>query len=127
MDVSVDDKVLAGFNEPAKAELVKAVREFVEALVKESNRIEAARNPAAGNPQVISSMVTEADILVRRGFAQPRKKWGSKVVRVVAAVFPLVVGIMYDATKLQDKTYMLIFVVVVALAILAVTISTIME
>jgi ABC-type lipoprotein release transport system permease subunit len=37
------------------------------------------------------------------------------------------VGFTYDATKLQDKTYMLIFVLIVALAILAVTVSTILE
>jgi hypothetical protein len=39
----------------------------------------------------------------------------------------MAVGFTYDATKLQDKTYMLVFVVVVAFAIIAVTISTILE
>lgn len=127
MQVTVDDKALTGFNDPAKAELTKAANDFIEDLVKESNRIEATRNPASGNPQVTSSMVTDAAVLVRRGLAQPKKKLGGKIVRILAAVLSLAVGFTYDAAKLQDKTYMLVFVVIVALAILAATISIIME
>lgn len=127
MQISVDDKALTGFNDPAKAELTKAANDFIEDLVKESNRIEATRNPAPGNPQVTSSMVTDAAVLVRRGLAQPKKKLSGKIVRILAAVLSLAVGFSYDAAKLQDKTYMLVFVVIVALAILAATISIIME
>jgi hypothetical protein len=127
MQISVDDKALAGFNDPAKKVLEKAATEFVEDLVKEANRIEATHNPSTGNPQVTSAMVTDAAVLVRRGLAQPKKKLGAKLVRIAAAVLSLAVGFAYDATKLQDKTYMLVFIVVVAFAILAVTISTLME
>lgn len=127
MQISIDDKALTGFNDPAKAELTKAANDFIEDLVKESNRIEATRNPASGNPQVTSSMVTDAAVLVRRGLAQPKKKLGGKIVRILAAVLSLAVGFTYDAAKLQDKTYMLVFIVVVALAILAATISVILE
>lgn len=127
MQIAVDDKALTGFNDPARAELTKAAKDFIEDLVKESNRIEATRNPASGNPQVTSSMVTDAAVLVRRGLAQPKKKLGGKIARILAAVLSLAVGFTYDAAKLQDKTYMLFFVVVVAVAIIATTISTIME
>lgn len=127
MQIDVNDKTLAGFNDHAKTELRKATNEFIEELVRESNRIEAARNPSSGNPQVTSGMVTDAAVLVRRGLGQPKKRIGTKVVRIVAAVLSLAVGFTYDATKLQDKGYMLIFVITVAVAIIAVTISTIQE
>lgn len=127
MQIDIDDKTIAGFNDPAKAELKKAGLEFLEELVRESNRIEASRNPSSGTPQVTSSIVIDAAVLIRRGLSQPKKRIGSKLLRIAAAVLSLVVGFAYDATKLQDKTYMLIFVIVVALAIIAVTISTIME
>lgn len=127
MQIEVDDKTLAGFNDPAKAELKKSGVEFLEELVKESNRIEASRNPSSGNPQITSSMVGDAAVLIRRGLSQPKKRIGSKLLRVVAAILSLAVGFTYDATKLQDKTYMLVFVIVVAAAIIAVTVSIIME
>lgn len=127
MQLDIDDKSQKGFNDPAKASLKKATLQFAEELIKESNRIEASRNPASGDPQVTSSMVDDANVLVRRGLGRPRKKPGVKLFRIVAAVLSLVVGFTYDAAKLQDKTYMLIFVILVAVAIIAVTISIIME
>ena len=127
MQIAVDDTALAGFNDPAKAELEKAASGFIDDLIQESNRIEAARNPSAASPQVTSGMVLDAAVLVRRGLAQPKKKIGVKLLRIISAVLSLVVGFTYDTAKLQDKTYMLVFIVAVAAAIIAVTIATIVE
>ena len=127
MQIDIEDRNLLGFNQPAKDELKKSATDFIEELIKESNRIESSRNPSSGNPQITSGMVTDATVFVRRGLIQPKKKIRVKVLRVISAIVSLLVGIIYDATKLQDKTYMLIFIVVVAIAIISVTISTIME
>ncbi|MEI7868981.1 MAG: hypothetical protein WCI11_13915 [Candidatus Methylumidiphilus sp.] len=127
MQIDIDDKSLAGFNDPAKEELKKSAIQFTEDLLKESFRIEASRNSSSGNPQVTSSMVSDATVLIRRGLAQPKKKLWVQLLRIAAAILSLAVGFTYDATKLQDKTYMLVFVIVVAFAIITVTISTILE
>lgn len=127
MQIDIEDRNLLGFNQPAKDELKKSATDFIDELIKESNRIESSRNPSSGNPQITSEMVTDATVFVRRGLIQPKKKIRVKVLRVISAIVSLLVGIIYDATKLQDKTYMLIFIVVVAIAIISVTISTIME
>ena len=127
MLIDIEDRNLLGFNQPAKDELKKSATDFIDELIKESNRIESSRNPSSGNPQITSGMVTDATVFVRRGLIQPKKKIRVKVLRVISAIVSLLVGIIYDATKLQDKTYMLIFIVVVAITIIAVTISTIME
>lgn len=127
MQIEIDDTTLSGFNHPARAEMKRAMLQFAADLQAEANRIEESRNPNAGPPEVTSGMVVEATLLVRRGLNQPRKKIGVKLMRICAAVLSLVVGFCYDANKLQDKTYMLTFVLVVALAIVAVTISTIKE
>lgn len=123
MQIEIDDTTLTGFNHPAKAEVRKATLQFATDLLAEASRIEESRNPQAGPPEVTSGMVVEATLLVRRGLNQPRKTYGVKLIRTCAAVLSLVVGFSYDANKLQDKTYMLIFVLTVALAIVAVTIS----
>lgn len=127
MLIDIEDRNLLGFNQPAKDELKKSATDFIDELIKESNRIESSRNPSSGNPQITSGMVTDATVFVRRGLIQPKKKIRVKVLRVISAIVSLLVGIIYDATKLQDKTYMLIFIVVVAITIISVTISTIME
>jgi hypothetical protein len=127
MQINIDETTLPGFSIPAKNEFKKSTLKFADDLKKEAYRIEAFHNPAVGNPQVTSSMVTDAATLIRRGLSQAKQRLWLKLLRIAAAVLAMVVGFTYDATKLQDKTYMLIFVVIVALAIITVTVSTILE
>ncbi|MGJ8698242.1 MAG: hypothetical protein ACSHYF_18115 [Verrucomicrobiaceae bacterium] len=104
-----------------------ATAEYATDLIEEANRIETGRNSAGGTPEVTRGMVNDAKVLLRRGLGVPKKSMGVKILRVIAAVLSLAVGIMYDETKLQSGGYMALFVLVVAAAILTVTISTIKE
>lgn len=74
MQIDIEDRNLLGFNQPAKDELKKSATDFIDELIKESNRIESSRNPSSGNPQITSGMVTDATVFVRRGLIQPKKK-----------------------------------------------------
>jgi hypothetical protein len=127
MDIELEESDLDGFNGQAKSKLKEAATSFVSDLIEESNRLESKNNSSGGEPEVTSSNVADADILVRKGLSQNKKGYGTKAIRIIAALLPLVVGAMYDSTKLQDSAYMLIFVIVVTAAIIMVTISTIME
>lgn len=127
MNIEISDSSLKGFNDQAKAKLSEATFEFVEDLIEESNRLESSRNTTGNDPEITSSMVNDAQVLIRRGLTQPKKGLGLKILRIVAAVLSLLVGILYDSTKLQSGGYMLIFIVVITAAILTVTISTIKE
>jgi hypothetical protein len=127
VQLDLDDRSLGGFNDPAKDELKKATVTFASDLIQEANRIESVRNYNSGNPQITSSMVSDAVMLVRGGLIQPKTKWQIKALRVLAAVLTLIVGNLYDATKLQDSTYMLTFILVTVVAIFAVTAATALE
>lgn len=127
MDIEISDGSLKGFNDQAKAKLSEAAVEFVEDLIEESNRLESSRNTTGNDPEITSSMVNDAQVFIRRGLTQPKKGLGLKILRIAAAVLSLLVGVLYDSTKLQSGGYMLIFIVVITAAILTVTISTIKE
>jgi len=127
IEIQIQDKDVSGFNLQAKAKLEESVNEFVSDLIEEANRIESGRNSTSGSPEITSSMVNDARVLIRRGLAQPKKGMGLKILRISSAVLSLAVGIMYDSTKLQDRGYMLLFILVIAAAILSVTIATIKE
>jgi len=127
IDIQIQDKDVSGFNNQAKLKLEEYVNEFVSDLIEEANRIESGRNSTSGSPEITSSMVNDARVLIRRGLAQPKKGMGIKILRISSAILSLVVGIMYDSTKLQDSAYMLLFIVVIAAAILSVTVATIKE
>lgn len=127
LQIDLPDDSLAGFSQPARDRLVAAALSFAGDLVDEANRLEAGRNSGAA-PEVTAVMVTDANDLLRRGLHSPRKNsYQLKILRVASAVLPLLVGIMYDATNLQNGIYMLSFVTLVAVTILAVTLSVLKE
>lgn len=125
--IHIQDQDVSGFNTQAKIKLEESVNEFVSDLIEEANRIESGRNSTSGDPEITSSMVNDARVLIRRGLAQPKKGMGIKILRISSAVLSLAVGMMYDSTKLQDSGYMLLFILVIAAAILSVTVATIKE
>ena len=127
MEIEIEDDALVGFNDLAKEKLKESTSEFVSKLIEESHRLESNSNTSGGTPEVTSSNVSDANILVSKGLSKKKKGIGSKILRIFAALLPLVVGAMYDSTKLQDSAYMLIFVCIVALAIIAVTVSILVE
>jgi hypothetical protein len=127
MQIDIPDGDLNGFNSKAKEKLDESAKEFVGDLIEESNRIESARNTSGNEPEITSSMVNDARVLIRRGLSQPKKNMNVRSIRVVAAILSLLVGMLYDSTKLQDSGYMLLFIFVITAAILTVTISTIKE
>lgn len=127
LDIQIPDDDLKGFSGEARDHLKKATGEYATDLIEEANRIEAGRNSTGGPPEVTRGMVNDAKVLLRRGLGVPKKSWGMRILRVVAAVLSLCVGIMYDETKLQSGGYMLLFILAVTVAILSVTISTLKE
>ncbi len=128
VEIRIPDDDLTGFSEQARELLKEATAEYATNLVEESNRIEAGRNSTSGPPEITRGMVDDARVLLRRGLGMPRKGWGSKVLRILAAVSSLAVGVSYNKSELQNSGgYLLFFILLVAVAILAVTVATLKE
>lgn len=127
LDFSISDDALNGFSHPAKGQLEAAVLDYSEELIEEANRIESGRNTTDGPVEVTQAMVTDAQLLLARGLGTPRRSGRVRLLRIAAAVLSLAAGLMYDKTQLQDSVYVLVFVVVLAAAILAVTVSALKE
>jgi len=96
-------------------------------LIKEANRIEAGRNTANGPPEITQGMVNDAVVAQRHGLGVIQTNWWSKVLRILAAILSLIVGFMYDPIALQQQIYLVIFVLLIACAILTMTISILKE
>ena len=127
MEIIIPEEDLNGFNENAKGKLSEASNEFIGDLIAESNRLESSRNTTGNDPEITSSMVNDAKILIRRGLIKPKKSIGIKIIRVIATILFLLVGIMYDSKKLQNSSHMLLFIFIITAAILTTTISTIKD
>lgn len=125
--LKIDDVDVSGFSDPAKARLREAGENYILALIQEANRIEAGRNTGRGVPEVTQGMVSDAVIVQRQGLGSSPRTFWSKMVRVLAAVFSLIAGLMFDAQLMQSKLYVGVFLFVVAVAIITVTVSILKE
>ncbi|WP_176493979.1 hypothetical protein [Cobetia sp. 5-25-4-2] len=127
MNINIKDEALVGFNEPARDELKKSTTNFVDRLIKESNRLESQDKVDGREPEVTSKNVYDANLYVtRRAVTNKRSLW-SRILAALAALLTLLVSIMYDADKLQDGTYMLIFIIVASVTLLVLTLSVFAE
>lgn len=128
VDIQVTDDALAGFNQQAQNRLKEALESYSSDLVSEANRIEAGRRSSEGPPEITSTMVEEAEILVLRGLAQPKRRIGSVILRVVAAALALGTGVMVDKEALQESGgYLFLFILAITATILTTTISIVRD
>lgn len=129
VEIKVDQDDLAGFSGHAQERLKNAAEQYVAELIREANRLEAGRNSGNSPPEITEYMVNDAVTLQRHhGFSSAKPiAWTSKILRVASAVLSLGIGIMYNGERLQDPLYLVAFVIVIALAILTMTISVFKE
>src|SRR5437016_2931687 len=127
IEITIPDAALTGFNAQAQTKLHSVVKEFVDDLIDESNRIEAGQNTTEGAPEITSSMVSDARVFVRSGSTPRKESFGRRLVRILAPVLTLVVGVMYDKQSLQQGVYMAVFVIFIAAAILCTTLSALQD
>ena len=125
--VTIDDNQLKGYSTHANEEVESSTKKYVANLIDEANRLEAGRGSKGGVPEVTAAMVHDASDSLSRGLGVARKKIGLKILKVAAALLSAAAGAMYNDVKLQSGGYLLAFIFVVALAILAVTLSTFLE
>ncbi len=125
--ININDSDLSGFNDQAKQELKSSVETFSDDLISEANRIESSVNSTSQGPEITSSIVRDAKVLIRHKISKPKKNVWSILLKIAASVLSLVAGIMYQKEKLQDTTYFVVYIFVISSAILMTTISVIKE
>lgn len=105
-----------GLNEAARKVYEERVRKFANDLYDEAGRLEAAQNPASESLEITSTMITDADIQIRRAYRRGRGGAMVLVASVGANAFALLVGVALTAI---DKGWgQTLFVVGVAGAVI---------
>jgi hypothetical protein len=127
ISIDINDSDLAGFNDQAKQELKTSVETFSDDLIAEANRIESSINSTSQGPEITSSIVRDAKVLIRHKISKPKRNIYSVILKIGASVLSLVAGIMYQKEKLQDATYLVFYIIIIAIAILLTTLTVIKE
>lgn len=118
---------LSTLNAPAETALKQVVDTFAGDVLAEAGRLEANLNTSGKNPEITSSMILDAALFVRRGFARPRKHMGLRLAQILAAVGGFTTGLLADADKLKDTSTLVMFIVLLAVTITALVIAIMKE
>ncbi len=127
LNISIQDSDLAGFNDQAQTELKSSIENFSNDLIAEANRIESTVNTTSQGPEITSSIVRDAKVLIRHKISKPKKSNSAILMKIGASVLSLVAGIMYQKEKLQDTGYLIFYIIIIALAILLTTLTILKE
>jgi len=120
VQITIPEKDTACLKQPAIEELKSCVKQFSEDLVKEAGRLEAGRNTAHREPEITSSMVKDANLLLRQGYSRPRRSWVFTFCKLVSAILAFISGLFADMDRLQSSPGTLIgFIILVIVAVLA--------
>ena len=128
VEIEIPEASITGFSDPARECLKDTLMTYASDVIDEANRLEAGSNSASGPPEVTRSMVKDAELFVRRRLGTPKRGLPSRALGVAAVVLPLAVGVAYDKHSLQTSSgYLLGFILLLAIAVLAVTLSKLRE
>lgn len=127
LTVIIDDADLSGLSGHAQTQLKGVIEAYATDLLSEANRIEAASRSGSLPPEISAQMVQDASSFVRKGMtAKGASRW-TKILRGLAALFSLILGLIWDKESLQSGTYLIWFGLVLATTIVLVTIVSLKD
>jgi hypothetical protein len=83
LQVTIDDNEVRYLNDLAKDELIKALTEHKEEVLREASRLEANNRPTPGTPEITSAVIKDAAFIIRRRYFAPRKNWWVIAAKIV--------------------------------------------
>ena len=117
--LSVADELTRYLNPQAVTESHNRLQTYAEDLLREAGRLETVSSTTGGDPEITSSMVADADLLLRRGYRQVPRNWGLTLGKIVAPVGALLTGVLADVDKLKDPLLLIIFVLLLIVTVTA--------
>jgi len=127
INIDIEEPDLDGFNDQARTELKDSILSFSNDLIAESNRLESSFNTASNGPEITSSIVRDAKVLLRHKISKPKKSKQKIVIKLGASILSLAVGVMYDKELLQNGFYLILYILVIGGAILLTTLTILNE
>ena len=127
LEVKIPEESAKYLNERATGEFRGAVERYSSDLLREASRLEATAKSTGGDPEITSTMVKDADILLRRGYARPAKNPLLIASQLLATVGGFITGLLADTDKLKDATTLIVFVVLLTVTITATVVALVKD
>lgn len=119
IQLNVTEETTKYLNSPATDQFQLALEQYANDLLSEASRLEATGKSTKGNPEITSTMIKDADLLLRRGYTHHSKKPLLIFAQIAATVGSFVTGLLSDISKLKEPLLLVIFIAVLTVTITA--------
>lgn len=120
--VNVSESKLTDLSIQAKEELVSATTRYVEDIIDEANRLEAADSGEQNRPEITRSTIKDAVLYLKK---YPKKKRTSStyvLLQIVSAISMLLTGCLFNVDKFRtDNSWLIWFLIMAAIAFTSTT------
>ena len=118
-EIGLSDEDIKYLNEPAREQLRKHIDGYIDQLLIEASRLEAAHRTTDGNPEINSSMINDAAHLIRLGYHKHKKPRWLTALQIVSVTAALFTGIFFDLERLKDPVVFIAFITSFSIAIIS--------
>ena len=115
MDLSLPDELAEDLSPSAVTKLKDVVAAYAKDLVDEASRLEKFQRSGSAEPEITSTMVEDADGLIRRGYVRKGRSWPNIIAQLLAT--GAVIVATWSSGSLNEDWGPPVFVVSVIVAI----------
>lgn len=119
LETDIPDDKLQNLSPTAKSELVKLSKVYIEEVLDEASRIEESRRTSNSNPEITAAIISDAAAFAKSHGIRKRKPKKQIFMQVVAFVSATITGGLFDTSKFQSIIYVVVFLVVFAISVVA--------
>lgn len=122
LQIEIPDDKINNLSDPAKSKLSELTEKYTIDVINEANRIEAELRSDNNDPEITGTIIQDAVLHLKRHSPRNRR-FGFVINQIFMSLSTLFTGILFNIKEFQqDATCLVIFLVVLAIAIVTTTI-----
>ncbi|WP_409562571.1 hypothetical protein [Hyphomicrobium sp. MC8b] len=126
-DLNIPDALTQYLNAQALNETRIRLESYAADLLQEASRLETTSSAGNGEPQITSSMIADADLLLRRGYRQGRPNYWLIAGKIISPIGALATGFFTDAEKLKQPLMLAAFIILLIVTVTATVLVVVKE
>lgn len=126
-NLNVSEALTRYLNPQALSEAQTRLESYATDLLREASRLETTSSTANGDPQITSSMVADADLLLRRGYRQGRRNYWLIAGKILSPLGGLAAGFFTDGEKLKQPLMLALFIVLLIVTVTSTVLVVVKE
>ena len=119
IEIDISDDKLQNLSPTAKTEISKVSKAYIEEVLDEASRIEESQRTSAGSAEVTAAIINDAVVFAKHYGIRKRKPKKQIFMQILAFIASILTGGLFNTDKFKDIGYVVLFLVVFLVAVVA--------